>query len=146
MDMLRNRKGRVGTVARPVVGTLIRPFLAPGRALAAAAIAALCLAPLAWAQAPAAKPSPVRGGTVVLPIHVGEPASYDCHATNSPAVMWRVAPHYSTLLKIDPDRFPEVAGDLARTWTVSTDKLSYRFTLHPYIKFHDGSPLTSADV
>ena len=89
---------------------------------------------------------PVRGGQVVIPIHVGEPATYDCHATNSPAVMWRVAPHYSTLLKVSSERYPEVVGDLAKSWTVSNNKLNYRFTLHPNVKFHDGSPLTSADV
>ena len=89
---------------------------------------------------------PVRGGTLAMAIHVGEPATYDCHATNSPAVMWRVAPHYSTLLKVSAERFPEVVGDLAKSWTVTPDNLSYRFTLQPGIKFHDGSPLTSADV
>jgi peptide/nickel transport system substrate-binding protein len=87
-----------------------------------------------------------RGGSVAVPIHVGEPGTYDCHATNSPAVMWRVAPHYSTLLRIDPDRFPEVTGDLAKSWTVSPDAQTYRFTLNSGVKFHDGSTLTSADV
>lgn len=110
-----------------------------------ASLGALGLMTGALAQ-PAKPATPVRGGTVVLPIHVGEPASYDCHATNSPAVMWRVAPHYSTLLKIDPDHFPEVVGDLARSWTVSPDKLTYTFTLQPNVKFHDGSVLTSLDV
>ena len=90
--------------------------------------------------------TPQRGGAVVVPIHVGEPPTYDCHGTNSPAAMWRVAPHYSTLLKIDADRFPEVTGDLAKSWTTSPDQLSYRFTLHPNVKFHDGSALTSNDV
>lgn len=98
----------------------------------------------AHAQGQAA--APVKGGTLVMPVHVGEPATYDCHATNSPAVMWRVASHYSTLLKIDADNFPQVTGDLAKSWTVSPDQLSYRFTLHPNIKFHDGSTLTTADV
>lgn len=93
-----------------------------------------------------AQQDPKRGGTVVVPIHVGEPGTYDCHATNSPAVMWRVAPHYSTLLRIDPDRFPEVSGDLAKSWTVSPDAQSLRFTLHSGVKFHDGSTLSSADV
>ena len=60
--------------------------------------------------------------------------------------MWRVAPHYSTLLKINADNFPQVTGDLAKSWTVSPDNLSYRFTLHSNVKFHDGSTLTSADV
>lgn len=94
----------------------------------------------------AAPGDPVRGGTLAVPIHVGEPATYDCHASNSPAVMWRLAPHYSTLVKINAERSPEVVGDLARSWTLANDKVTYRFTLHPNIKFHDGSSLTSEDV
>jgi peptide/nickel transport system substrate-binding protein len=113
--------------------------------LLAAALSAAAVAP-ALAQANDAARAPLRGGTVVVPIHVGEPATYDCHATNSPAVMWRVAPHYSTLLRIDPDQFPQIVGDLAKSWTVSPDHLTYRFTLHPNVKFHDGSTLTSNDV
>lgn len=115
------------------------PFRQAGLALIACSFAVG-----AYAQAPGS--APVRGGTLVVPVHVGEPGTYDCHATNSPAVMWRVAPHYSTLLKIDADKFPQVTGDLAKSWTVSPDNLVYRFTLHPSIKFHDGSNLTSADV
>lgn len=107
---------------------------------------ALALSSLVTVVAHAAAGDPVRGGTLAVPIHVGEPATYDCHATNSPAVMWRVAPHYSTLLKVNADRSPEVVGDLAKSWTLSSDKLSYRFTLHPNVKFHDGSALTSNDV
>lgn len=115
--------------------------------LSCLALGALAVASpvLSQTTAPAAA-APARGGTVVLPIHVGEPATYDCHATNSPAVMWRVAPHYSTLLRIDPDNFPNVVGDLAKSWTLSPDKLTVRFTLHGDVKFHDGSRLTSADV
>ena len=108
------------------------------RALAVATLGACALA----AQAA----DPVRGGTLAVPIHVGEPATYDCHATNSPAVMWRLAPHYSTLVRVNPERSQEVVGDLAKSWTLANDKVTYRFTLHPNIKFHDGSVLTSADV
>jgi ABC-type oligopeptide transport system substrate-binding subunit len=42
-----------------------------------------------------------------------------------------------------------LAGDppsLAKSWTVSDDHLSYTFTLHEGVKFHDGNELTSADV
>lgn len=119
----------------------IRPIPRQGRAVLAAAALALTLVP-----AHAAPDEPARGGTIAIPIHVGEPATYDCHATNSPAVMWRVAPHYSQLLKVSAERYPEVVGDLAKSWTVSPDKRSYRFTLHPNVKFHDGSALTSQDV
>lgn len=116
------------------------PFDTFRRCGAMAAALAFGLAAQATAQ------TPQRGGAVVVPIHVGEPPTYDCHGTNSPAAMWRVAPHYSTLLKIDADRFPEVTGDLAKSWTTSPDQLSYRFTLHPNVKFHDGTALTSNDV
>ena len=37
-------------------------------------------------------------------------------------------------------------GDLAQSWTVAPDLMTYTFKLHPNVKFHDGSPLTSADV
>jgi len=112
----------------------------------AARAAALAIASLMVCGGVQAQGNITRGGAVVVPIHVGEPATYDCHGTNSPAVMWRVAPHYSTLLRIDPDQFPKVVGDLAKTWTQSADGLVYRFALHSGIKFHDGSTLTSNDV
>src|SRR4029453_15382782 len=37
-------------------------------------------------------------------------------------------------------------GDLAKSWTVSDDYLTYTFTLHEGATFHDGSELTSAVV
>ena len=96
-------------------------------------------------SAAAAEPSPKRGGTLEFAVLV-EPSDYDCHANISFATLYPVAPHYSTLLKFDPPNYPQVVGDLAESWTVSPDRLTYTFRLRPNVLFHDGSKLTSADV
>ena len=88
--------------------------------------------------------TPRRGGTLVLAL--SDPDSLDCHAALGAGTMSRLLPHYSSLLKIDPTNYPKIVGDAAETWTVSSDGLTYTFKLHPNILFHDGSPLTSADV
>ena len=60
--------------------------------------------------------------------------------------MQRVAPHYSTLMKFEPGNYPNIVGDLAESWTVAPDALTYTFKLHKNVKFHDGAPMTAADV
>lgn len=75
-----------------------------------------------------------------------EPDNYDCHGATSFAFLHPIAPHYSTLLKFDAPNYPQIIGDLADTWSVSPDGLTYLFKLRPNIFFHDGSKLTSADI
>ena len=75
-----------------------------------------------------------------------EPSNYDCHANVSFAFLHPIAPHYSTLLRFDTAHYPRITGDLAESWTVSPDKLTYSFKLRPGVLFHDGSPLTAEDV
>lgn len=89
---------------------------------------------------------PVRGGTIVVANHYPEPNTFDCHAATSPSVMTRVAPHYSSLLQIDADNYPQIKGDLAQSWKISPDGKTYEFKLHRNVKFHDGSTLSSTDV
>src|SRR4051794_27460995 len=94
---------------------------------------------------PAGAQTPKRGGILNFAV-VAEPPNYDCHANTSFAFVHPVAPHYSTLLKFDGPNYPKIIGDLAKSWTVSSDGLVYTFKLNEGIKFHDGSPLTSTDV
>ncbi len=75
-----------------------------------------------------------------------EPKDYDCYANTSFAFLHPVAPHYSTLLRFDAADYPRIIGDLAQSWTVSGDRMTYTFALRPNVLFHDGSPLTSADI
>ncbi|MFR5933580.1 MAG: ABC transporter substrate-binding protein [Oscillospiraceae bacterium] len=51
---------------------------------------------------------------------------------------------YNTLLKFQDDG--TVVGDLAESWSVSEDKLTWTFNLKQGVKFHNGKELTSADV
>jgi peptide/nickel transport system substrate-binding protein len=103
----------------------------------------------AWATgatAAADKPTaPVHGGTLAFSVEA-EPPNYDCHANTSFAFLHPVAPHYSTLLKFDGANYPEVKGDLAESWTVSPDKLTYTFKLRPNVLFHDGTRFSASDV
>lgn len=89
--------------------------------------------------------TPRHGGILEFAVDA-EPPNYDCHANFSFAFIHSVAPHYSTLLKISGADYPKVEGDLAQSWTVSPDRLTYTFHLWPDIRFHDGSKLTSTDV
>ena len=120
----------------------LRPFLyltTPMRLIAAAVIA------LVLPQAARADDTPRRGGTLEFASTV-EPGNYDCHGNTSFAFLHPVAPHYSTLLKFDPANYPQIVGDLAQSWDVSSDRQTYTFKLRPNVLFHDGSRMTAVDV
>lgn len=51
---------------------------------------------------------------------------------------------YENLLAVDQDLNP-IPG-LARSWNISTDGLVYTFMLRPGVKFHNGKPLSPADI
>jgi peptide/nickel transport system substrate-binding protein len=107
--------------------------------LAAAVFVLLGGTPNAEAQ------QPKRGGHFNFAISAETP-HYDCHASDTYATLHFSSPFYSTLLRYNLSKFPQIEGDLAKAWTVSPDKLTYTFTLHDGVKFHDGTPLTSADI
>lgn len=89
--------------------------------------------------------TPKRGG-VLRHVVEGEPSSFDCHAAATSFALQVLGPHYSTLLKYDINDFSKIVGDLAESWTVSPDRLTYTFKLRPGVKFHDGSDFSSADI
>ncbi len=92
-----------------------------------------------------AQEKPQPGG--ILTFAVGsDPPSYDPHRESTFAVIHPTAPHYSLLLKFDPENYPKVIGDLAESWTVSADQKTYTFKIHRGVKFHDGSILTAKDI
>src|SRR5262245_43738683 len=100
---------------------------------------------IAGATLSAQAQQPKRGGTLQFAISAETP-HYDCHGSDTYATLHFAAPFYSTLLRFNLPKFPEVEGDLAQSWTVAPDLMTYTFKLHQGVKFHDGTPLTSADV
>src|SRR4051812_16252852 len=86
-----------------------------------------------------------RGGTLQFAISAETP-HYDSHGSDTYATLDFAAPFYSTLLRFNLDKYPEVTGDLADSWTVAPDLMTYTFKLHPGVKFHNGQDLTAEDV
>jgi peptide/nickel transport system substrate-binding protein len=100
----------------------------------------------ATGRGPATAADTPRRGGVLLAVIGADPPSLDPHQESTFANIELVAPLYSTLLQLDPYNYPKIIGDLATEWKISPDGLTYTFKIHPGVKFHDGSPLTSADV
>src|SRR5918992_2162335 len=111
-------------------------------------VAVLCLVMLIglWmAPMVLASEQPRRGGTLQVAL-AGDPPSLDMHQEQTFMVAQPLGPVYNNLIVFDPHNYPQIIGDLAKSWTTSDDHLTYTFALHEGVKFHDGSDLTSADV
>lgn len=53
---------------------------------------------------------------------------------------------YDKLMGVDLAKNNELVPELAQSWSVTPDNLTYTFKLRPGVKFHSGNPLTAADV
>ncbi|MCC7425343.1 MAG: ABC transporter substrate-binding protein [Alphaproteobacteria bacterium] len=113
----------------------------PSRRAVLAGTSALALGALAGPRARAQAPR--RGGSLILALE-GEPTSLTSHlATDTPAMM--VANNiFNALVLLDEKLQP--IPDLAQRWTVSPDGLTYTFELVQNATWHDGKPVTAADV
>jgi peptide/nickel transport system substrate-binding protein len=105
-------------------------------------VAAVVMATRAAVQA---AETPRRGG-ILLAVIGADPPSLDPHQESTFANIQLVAPLYSLLLQIDPYNYPKIIGDAASEWKIAPDGLTYTFKIRQGVKFHDGSPLTAADV
>jgi peptide/nickel transport system substrate-binding protein len=92
-----------------------------------------------------AQEQPRRGGELRFAV-ASEPPSYDGHREETFGLIHPIAPFYSLLLRVDPDDYTKIVGDLAESWTISDDRLTYTFKIRQGVLFHDGSPLTARDV
>ena len=53
---------------------------------------------------------------------------------------------YSKLVALDPTDTSKIVSDLAESWDVSEDGLTYTFKLKPNLTFASGNPITAEDV
>jgi peptide/nickel transport system substrate-binding protein len=89
------------------------------------------------------------GGTLTFVVP-SNPPSYDAHQETTFGVIHPLAPMYSVLIRVDPDEpgSPNFVCDLCEGDVPKpTDgDTKYTFKIRQGVKFHDGTPLTSADV
>src|SRR5947207_8196754 len=94
--------------------------------------------------------TPKRGGTLNYVIPADAPPSFDAHRETTYATIHSAAPFYSLLIRVNPMN-PGKPGDYicdlcTEMPTPTDDGKTYTFKIRDGVKFHDGSPLTAADV
>src|ERR1044071_6607137 len=112
---------------------------------------ALAQAPTPEANAPKqAEGTPKRGGTLTYMIPADAPPTFDGHRETTYATVHTAAPFYSVLIRVNPDNpasTTDFVCDLCSGMPTPTDDgKTYTFKHRQGVKFHDGSPLTAADV
>ena len=110
--------------------------------LAAACVLTLTTAMSATSGAPTPSLAPHRGGVFRFleeATHSLDPAEGDSVYDALP-----VGQIFEGLVALDPGL--NVVPSLAETWTISRDGRDYIFDLRDGVRFHDGAPLTAADV
>ncbi len=98
----------------------------------------------------AAAETPKRGGTLTYMIPSDAPPSLDGHRETTYATIHTAAPFYSVLIRINPEN-PSSTTDFVCDLCTEMPKPAYNGTTYTFkirggVKFHDGSPLTAADV
>src|SRR6266436_2643742 len=94
--------------------------------------------------------TPKRGGTLTYMISADAPPTFDGHRETTYATVHSVSPFYSVLIRVDPNNpssTTDFVCDLCTAIPQPTDGgKTYTFKIRDGVKFHDGTPLTAADV
>ena len=117
---------------RTLIGAGAGAVLAPGLALAPGTAAA---------QSPAPAPEPRRGGTMTIMFYAEPPSLVSIVSTNSLVCSAKVT---EGLLWYDNTMRPQ--PQLATSYEIAPDELTYTFHLRQGVKWHDGRDFTAADV
>src|SRR5215470_444725 len=97
-----------------------------------------------------AQETPKYGGMLTHVIPADAPPSFDGHRETTFATIHSAAPFYSVLIRVDPNNPSSTTDficDLCTEMPQPTDDgKTYTFKIREGVKFHDGTPLTAADV
>ncbi len=88
---------------------------------------------------------PNTGGTLITAI-TGDPVSLNGIYANDGASIAVLSFVFNPLTLGGENWGTEIKGDLAESWEVSEDGLTWTFKLHEGVTWHDGEPLTAEDV
>jgi len=91
-----------------------------------------------------ATPGPRAGGVLTMVV-ANDPASFDLHQDTIPANVI-ANPAYNRVVQYSPTNGKDIVPDLAESWEVSKDGLTYTFKVRQGVKFHNGTPLTADDI
>ncbi|MFH1485938.1 MAG: ABC transporter substrate-binding protein [Chloroflexota bacterium] len=136
--------------SKPAAPPAAKPAPAAPTAAPAAKSAPTATKPAAKPAVPTATPKPAveqprYGG--ILPISAqSDPMSLDMHQESSYLTESVIQCPYNGITQFDPNNPEEVIGDLAKSWELSKDGLTYTFHLHENVTFHDGTACTAEDV
>ena len=91
----------------------------------------------------AAEDAPVKGGTLIWG-HSETTQNLDIHQTGTASTVRVLQNVHDAIVTVDKNL--TVIPSLAQSFEQSPDLLTYTFHLRPGVKFHNGKPMTSADV
>ena len=95
------------------------------------------------AAAPALRDPSIKQGGRLVRLY-SDPPTLDPHLTTDAGSGGIIVEVFGGLVTIDPDL--NIVPDLAESWEVSPDGRTYIFHLRRDARFHDGKPVTAADV
>ncbi|MBI2886459.1 MAG: ABC transporter substrate-binding protein [Chloroflexi bacterium] len=101
-------------------------------------------------QATGKTPFPTQGqpkyGGVLNIVQTDDPPNFDLYSNSTYAMQQFTWAAYNNLVIFDPYDPTKIVPDAAERWEMSKEGKEVTFYLHKNIKFHNGSPLTAADV
>jgi peptide/nickel transport system substrate-binding protein len=138
---MNTRAGNDGSGARAVTRRdVLKAGLAAGLGFGAVSLTAVIPT-----STPTAAAGGVYGGHATV-LSYAYPEVWDPHLGGNLAVTAAVSPLYNQVVEYNPLNPSEAIGDLAKSWEVRDEGLTYIFYLHDHVKWWDGHDLTAEDV